>query len=161
MILQPGEKAIASEPVQAVVGAQFQTGYLYLTSSRLVFEGLFHEPSVGWVPRTLLDLYLGHITNVVAVPGRKNRHTLRVEAGREYAYTFVTPNAANWASSILGARRGAPPVSASTQTAAAPPPVVVNVQQAPSQPTVFLHCTHCGSLNAAGSTHCTSCGATL
>lgn len=161
MILQTGEQGIASEQVQALVGAQFQRGYLYLTSSRIVFEGLFQEGPVGWVPRTLLDLHLGQVTNVIAIPGKRNRHTLRIEAGRGFVYTFVTPNAPNWASSILQARPKAPSAVAPTHASSGPAPVVVNVQQASSQPSVFLHCRHCGSLAPAGSVHCSSCGATL
>jgi hypothetical protein len=161
MILQPGERAIASERVETVVGATGQAGHLYLTNVRIVFEGFFHESGVGWVPRTLLDLHLAHVSNVVAVPGRRNRNVLRVEAGRGYVYTFVTANAANWVGSILQAKQGAPQLPASPGPSTAPVPVVVNVQQTPSQPTVYLHCRHCGSLAAAGSVHCTSCGATL
>jgi hypothetical protein len=161
MILQQGERPIASEFVQAVVGEQVQSGYLYLTNARLVFEGLFFESSVGWVPRTLLDLHVVQISNVVAIAGRSNRHTLRVEAGRGYVYTFVTPNAPSWASSLVQAKQSAPPMVAHVAHSAAPVPVVVNIRQEPTQPTVFLHCKHCGSLAAAGSVHCTSCGASL
>jgi len=161
MILQAGEQGIASEQVLAVMGPSPQSGYLYLTNTRLVFEGLFSEPSIGLVPRTLLDLHLVQVTNVVAVAGKRNRNTLRVEAGRGYVYTFVMPDAHTWANFIIRARSKAPSPVSAAPASSVPPPVIVNVQQASSQPTVFLHCTHCGSLNAAGSVHCTSCGATL
>lgn len=160
-MLLPGERAIASEPVQAVLGANLQSGHLYLTNVRLVYEGFFHEPSVGWVPRTLLDLHLGHVTNVVAIPGKRNRSTLRIEAGRGYVYTFLTPSATNWVSSIVQARQGAPQMPLPASAMGAHAPVVVNVHPAPAQPSVYLHCKHCGALATAGSVHCTSCGATL
>jgi len=160
MLLYAGERAIASDRVEAVVGGQIQAGNLHLTNVRLVFEGMFLEPRVGWVPRTLLDLHLGHITNAAAFPGKDKRHTLRVEAGVSYVYTFLTPIAPHWAQAIVDAKRSAPPL---TPASPAPggPPVVVNVQSTPGTPSVFLHCRHCGSLSAAGSVHCTSCGATL
>ncbi len=161
MILQGGERGIASEQVEAAVGDQLQSGYLYLTNARLVFEGLFLEPTVGWAPRTLLDLQLGQISNVVAMPGRRDRHTLRVEAGRGFVYTFVTPNAMNWVQSIVQAKRSA----SAAPAPAAPPspgaPVVVNIQQSSTAPAVFLHCRHCGTLAPAGAVHCTGCGAPL
>ncbi|HTT72826.1 MAG TPA: hypothetical protein VMG99_01560 [Thermoplasmata archaeon] len=162
MILQPGEQGIASQPVKSVVGADVRSGQLYLTNARLVFEGMFKEERVGWVPRTLLDLHLGLITNAVAVPGRGNRHTLRIEAGRGYVYTFLTASAPEWVASIVQAKARVPP------TAYAPPPppggagpVVVNVHSAPTAPTVYLHCTHCGTLAPGGSVRCPSCGAAL
>lgn len=161
MILQAGEQGIASEQLEVVLGDRTQSGYLYLTSSRLIFEGLFLEHPVGWLPRTLLDLHLGQITNALAMSGRRDRHTLRVEAGRGYVYTFVTPNAAGWVNSIIQAKAKVPTVPAASPPMAGHSPIVVNVQQAPSQPSVYLHCKHCGSLNASGSVHCTSCGATL
>jgi hypothetical protein len=171
MILHPGEQRIAGENVEANAAPPFQPGTLYLTNLRLVFEGLYQEqppgglldnlfsgPPPGLVPRTLLDLPLAYISNVVAVPGRGNRHVLRIESG-QYPYTFVTPNAQNWAHSIIEARSRAPrPI---TPTSPGHAPVVVNVQQTPSQPSVFLYCKHCGTLNAAGHVHCTSCGAAL
>ncbi len=159
MILQAGEQGLASESVSALSGPSLQSGYLYLTSHRIVFEGLFFEPPVGWVPRTLLDLPLVQVSNVVAVPGRKDRHTLRVEAGRGYVYTFVTPNAHGWVRSILTARGKAPAPSRTPEPSSAG--IVVNVPVGSPQPSVFLHCRHCGSLAPAGSVHCSSCGATL
>jgi len=161
MMLYPGEQAIASDRVEAIVGPQVRLGNLHLTNLRLVFEGFFQEPAVGWVPRTVLDLHLGYVTNVVAVPGAKERHTLRVEAGLGYVYTFVSPIAHKWMEAILRAKQQAPAAPSSAARPGAANPVVVNVQSAPSQPSVFLHCKHCGSLTAAGSVHCTSCGATL
>ena len=160
MIVQPGEQGIASEQVEAVFGPNLRRGSLHLTSLRLVFEGLFWEPPLGWVPRTLLDLPLAQVTNAVAIPGKRDRHTLRVEAGRGYVYTFVTPRAPDWVGAIVSAKQRAPRAAATTATHPSAP-VVVNVQQSPSQPSVFLHCRHCGSLAPAGSIHCTSCGATL
>jgi len=169
MILHPGEHGIASEPVEGVAGPSVSRGRLYLTNLRLVFEGMVPEqvpgggyellgPSTTWVPRTLLDLPLVHITNIVGVPGSNNRHTLRVEAG-PYAYSFLTPRAHEWVQTIYLAREKAPaPISPG---AAMQAPVVVHVQQTPAQPSVFLHCKHCGSLCAAGSVHCISCGAAL
>jgi hypothetical protein len=160
MILQAGERTIASEPVESLVGPALQNGYLYLTNVRLVFEGLFWEGQIGWIPRTLLELYVHQISNAIAAPGKGTRQTLRIEAGRGYVYTFTSLNAAYWVNSIVKAKAAAPAAPAAAATGGQVP-VIVNVQQPPSQPTVFLHCKHCGSLSAAGSMHCTSCGATL
>ncbi len=164
MILNPGETAVGSESISWAVGpgGGQTSGVLYLTSHRLVFEGMVAEPGAGLVPKTLLDLPLSWITNALVYRPDRRSVLLRVENGPHNAYTFGTVNAERWVHSILGWRARLPPASA-----AAPRPgstsagVTVQVQQLPSQPLVLLHCRHCGTLNDAGSRACKSCGASL
>lgn len=161
MILQEGERGITYESVEILYGQTWVPGNLQLTNCRLVFEGQFFEAGVGTAPRTLLDLQLGFITNAVALPGRHGVGTLRIEAGRGYIYTFRTSNAAGWVDAIVKAKSEGPRIPPPVSPSASKEQIIVNVQQAPAPPTVFLHCRHCGSLVAAGSVHCTSCGASL
>ena len=176
MILQPGERPIASEQIawatgpgalQQLVGALQITNYavagqplsgnLYLTDRRIVFEGMVHELGVGHVPKTMLDLSLSQITNAVAMVGPNRQPLFRVEAGPGFAYTFATPNAQNWVGAILGWRSSL--LASGAPSPAKPVPIVVQVQQ--PQPTVYLHCKQCGTLSPAGSSRCSSCGAAL
>jgi hypothetical protein len=172
MILHPGEQGIASEPVLGGGRPDWQSGTLYLTSQRLVFEGLVAEvstePTLGglsyrqravMVPQTLLELQLTQITNLLAVPGHQGRHTLRVEAGRGYNYVFAMPNPQNWVGPVLSARTAALTAAASAQGNRTPQHF--GGAPGPAQPMVYLHCTHCGSLNSAGIVRCSSCGAAL
>jgi len=176
MILQAGEKPVASEQIpwatgpgafQHLIGALQLTNYsvagqplsgnLYLTDRRIVFEGMTREVGIGYMPKTMLDLSLAQITNVIATLGPNRQPLLRVEAGPGFAYTFATPNAQNWVAAILGWRSSL--LSAGTSSQPTTTPVVVQVQQ--PQPTVYLHCKQCGTLSPAGSSRCSSCGAAL
>jgi hypothetical protein len=162
MILRSGEVSVGSERIPWAVGpdgVQRVTGTLYLTSHRLVFEAMVVEGGVGAVPKTLLDLNLAWVTNAGAFQPTRRDTILRVETGPQYAYTFATPYAAQWASAILGWR--AKVVAQLPAAGSTPAPVVVQVQHTPTQPLVLLHCRHCGTLNDAGSRTCKSCGATL
>jgi len=155
MILESGEHWIASQNVESITRPWSEPGQLILTNLRLVFEGSFYQPGVGSVPRTLLDLRLGQILNVVAAPGQLNRNVLRVEAGGQFVYTFVMPNAPDWAHSIVQARAKAPPVPSGYVGQG---PVVVSVQ-APAAPKIMMHCRNCGALYDATKGRCDKCGA--
>lgn len=168
MILQPGERPIASEQILWSVGPGLLhglaeklqltnyglggsrlSGILYLTNFRLVFEVIARDLTVGYIPKTVLDLTLSQITNAVAVRRADGQAVLSVEAGVQGAHTFATPNAENWVTAIVSSRNT---LIASKENQRG---------TVPFQPTVYLHCKHCGSLNPAGTTRCTSCGATL
>lgn len=154
MMLNPGERAIAQDPItQSWVPGYPLTdpGFLHLTNHRLVFEAVPR----GSMPRTLVDLNLSQITNVTWGPGAKGTILLRVESGPTYSCTFSTLNARNCAEAIQKARADYLEASARARSAE---------QHAPSsgsKPMVYLHCKHCGTLNDAGSAHCTGCGASL
>ncbi len=162
MILQTGERGIHYESLTAMNGQLAQPGTLYLTDRRLVFEGMMPDAAVGWAPRTLLDLHLTHITNVIAVPGPKGKHLLRVEATGGYVYNFITPTANLWADAVYRGRQlVVAPSSVGPPGHGAGTPVQVHIHQQATTPTVYLHCRHCGTLNPAGTQRCTSCGAAL
>jgi hypothetical protein len=174
LILHPGERLIASEQMRwssgpwhspHQMGPQGPTGMLYVTNSRIIFEAVQYEgPGIGYAPRTVMDLGLNQVTNVRAFPGAKGEGLLRVEAGPNYICTFGTQNALNWARAISETRStlvSTPPPPPPPTGGAPTTPLVVQVQQQPAQPSVFLHCRHCGSLSPAGSSRCASCGAGL
>src|SRR5580700_4043414 len=88
------------------------------------------------------------------------------------AHRYKTSEADRFYSVVSEAKASAPPPPPWAQHQSAMP-VVVNVHAAqpmvpqyppppPSAPLVYLHCRHCGNLNAPGATgHCASCGAGL
>ena len=136
MIVHPGEVGICSEQLYAWMPPQQVPGTLYLTNSRLVFEGAHAfqpqdpiEQALGLVaaaPPPLLNLDLRYITNVTVIPGETGWHVLRVEAsGGTYVYQFQTPQAQNWLASIQGARGGGVPLLSGppAPSAASPPPL--------------------------------------
>lgn len=160
MLLQQGERFIASHTADGYFGGARFSGQLHLTNQRLVFEAAVWEPGVGWTTRTLADLHLGQISNLTVSSGQKAGMILRVEAGSRGAYNFTTPHAQNWMHAISRARSESVPPPPPPRDVPPPPPppqLVVNVPQ----PQVFLHCRHCGTLNQGGKERCTSCGAAL
>lgn len=160
MLLQPGEKLIASHTADGFFGGAKFPGMLHLSNQRLVFEAGVWEAGVGWTTRTLADLPLWQVTNVTVSAGQKAGMVLRIETGRGTGYNFTTPHAQNWMHAISQARSQSAPPPPPPRAAPPPPPapqVVVNLPQ----PQVYLHCRHCGSLNQSGKERCASCGAAL
>ncbi len=164
MMLRLGEVQIGSEWVPWAVGPAGSarvSGTLYLTSHRLVFEGVMAEQSVGHAPRTLLDLDLAYVSNVHSFTPARKESALRVEAGPQFACTFATPNAAKIAEAIQTARTRLLSERASKHGPAGPTAAATTSTSGQMTPLVFLHCRYCGALNQPGSRHCGSCGATL
>jgi len=160
MLLHQGEQVAFTEAVDKVSGNARLPGILYVTNYRIVFEQDVHGGLLrGRSTRTVLDTTLDHVHNAAVERGLLGRPAVRIETSMG-AFTFKTQNAANWVQAIASTKgQMVPHAFAQRQTQA---PVVVNVQQAAAPaPTVYLHCTHCGSLAGSGSVHCTSCGARL
>ncbi|HXW67222.1 MAG TPA: zinc finger Ran-binding domain-containing protein [Thermoplasmata archaeon] len=155
MLLRPGERAIATEVVDADDDGEDLPGVLYLTNLRLVFEGTVGGNLLSpGTPRTLLDVDLEQVSNVVMTDPAIGRPRLNVETERgANAFTFKTRSAAAWVHSITSAR--------SARLSAPRAPAAGATAPSPSAPAVYLHCTHCGTLNPAGRTRCASCGAAL
>jgi hypothetical protein len=160
MLLQPGEVVRHTETVDMVDEDGRQQGTLFLTNQRVVFEGNVQQGILeGRVPVTILDSDLSAVSNAMVRNPMIGRPTLRVET-RQGQYSFKTPDASRWVQAIADAKRKAvapPPPPSSTSG----PPLVVQVHQPSPAPTVYLHCTHCGSLSGAGAVRCASCGAAL
>lgn len=74
-------------------GGGLTSGVLYLTSHRLVLEGMVAEPGAGAVPKTLLDLPLAWVTNTFGYRPDRKTALLRAVNGPQNAYTYGTPNA--------------------------------------------------------------------
>ena len=146
MLLNPGETIISTDPIawSNVPGVySSDPGYLHVTNHRLVFE-----PHRGaYSGRMLVNLDLGQITDLHAGTGPDGHSVVIIHSG-QWVCVLATDNAANVVKAVADAR-------------------IIRLTPAPTQahesgkPLVYLHCKHCGSLNAAGSVHCTSCGATL
>jgi hypothetical protein len=156
MLLQAGERPVASDLVDGYERGTLYPGYLHLTNRRIVFEGRTYEGGVGWITKTIFDVQLYQIANVLAMTGQKGKRILRLEAANGWSYNFETPLAQNWAQTISQWKSVSlpppPPPPAQGQSN-----VIVNVPQ----PTVYLHCKHCGKLNSGGTGRCSSCGAAL
>ena len=163
MLLNPGEQVLFSEQVDSDSDGDERSGTLYLTDHRLVFEADVKKSLFrAGVPRTRMDLNVEHVTNATSTSPTFGRPVLNVETDRGVvAYAFRTPNAGAWVGAITRARNARIAVlraadgPASGRTEGAPGPAGA------APPTVYLHCRHCGTLNPAGRTRCTSCGATL
>jgi hypothetical protein len=156
MLLQNGERPVSTDLVNGFERGMLLSGTLHLTDRRIVFEARTWEVGVGWITRTMFDVYLHHISNVIALPGQKGKAILRLEGSNGWSYNFETPQAQNWARVISqwkGASAPPPPPAHLGQ----PSHVTINVPQ----PTVYLHCKHCGKLNGGGASRCSSCGAAL
>jgi len=155
MLLNPGERVIAAEPVTSSIlpGIPFSDpGNLYLTNHRVVFEAV----PPGHLPRTALNVSLEQITNVVWGAGPKRTIVLRIEYGMGWACTLTTQNAARFGEAILAAR-----ASGIVPPPPPPPPPLIGMHQESAKPAVYLHCKHCGTLSPAGASRCSSCGAAL
>ena len=164
MLLQSGEQISYSEEVETGPGGTKHEGTLYLTNVRLVFERAAGKGPAG--PVTLLNAHLSSVTNVLVHSPRFGRELLAVET-KTGTYSFRTKDARVWTDRISSARSQAPPPPPPRPSRSAPAPttstqpIVIQLQQDKAPPSVYLHCTHCGTLNAAGTTHCASCGAAL
>lgn len=168
MLLQPNEQVSYSEQVETGAGATRHEGTLYLTNLRMLFEAKIGKGSSGASAATLMNVHLSYVTNVIVASPMLGRAILQVETTKG-VFSFKTKNAQIWSDQIAGARARAPPPPKPPRTAAPPPPVpgaspqpvVIHLHQDAVQPSIFLHCTHCGTLNPVGTSRCTSCGASL
>jgi hypothetical protein len=157
VLLNRGERVLLEEPTQ--MGDR--DGKLILTDWRLIFEGrrnlgLIHSAVRGPQYVALLDSHLGQLSDVHTDKPLFGRPTLRVDQFGK-SHTFKVRDAGAWAASIIQARGHAP--QAGFQS---PGPVVVNLHTPQAAaPQVYLHCTHCGTLNRSGGSRCGSCGAAL
>lgn len=164
MLLRPSEQVLLSEQVETGPGGTKHEGTLYLTNLRLIFERLPGRGQVG--PLTLLDTHLAMVTNILVNAPKFGRALLQVET-RTGTFSFRTKNPQQWSAQIGSARSQAPPPPPKAPRSPVPSPtasnqpIVIQLQQDRAPPSVFLHCTHCGTLSAAGTTRCGSCGATL
>jgi hypothetical protein len=157
VLLYPGEHVILEEPTE--MGDR--DGKLILTDRRIIFEGrlnqgLIHAAVRGHQYVAMIDSPLVQLSDVHTDKPLLGRATLRIDQfGR--SHTFKVRDAGVWAARIVHARSMAPHPGAQ-----GPAPVVVNLQAPqPSAPQVYLHCTHCGTLNRSGGSRCQSCGAAL
>jgi len=145
VLLNPGERIISTDPVGwfTIPGIPTNSqGYLHLTNLRLVFEAM--------IGGTLVNLDLRQITDVHAVVGESGEPAVMIHCG-SWVCVLGTVNAgrcANWIASARYARLTPPPTEPASATDS-------------TTPRVYLHCRHCGTLNPAGTSRCTSCGATL
>lgn len=170
MLLQPGEQAVYSELVETGAGATRHEGTLYLTNSRILFEAKIGKGSAGAAPATLMNVHLSYVSNVIVASPMLGRALLQIETTKG-VFSFKTKAAQVWSDQIAGARARAPPppppkpprtvVSSTSAAGGMPQPVVIHLHQDSAQPSVFLHCTHCGTLSPSGTSRCTSCGASL
>ncbi len=163
MLLNPGEQVLVSEPVDTDSDGETQSGTLYLTDHRLVFEAAVRKslfrPKVS---RTMMDLNVEHVTNVTSTDPTFGRPVLNVETDRGVmAYAFRTPNAAAWVTSITGARNARLATLRAAEGRASGPTGGTPGPAGTAPPAVYLHCRHCGTLNPAGRARCASCGAAL
>jgi hypothetical protein len=164
MLLQPSEQMVYSEQVETGPGGTKHEGTLYLTNRRLLFERAAGKGPAG--PVTLLNAHLSTVTNVLVHSPMLGKALLQVET-KSGTFSFRTKSAGVWSQQIVNARSLAPPPPPKTPRAPAPTsgatqPIVIQLHQENAPPSVFLHCTHCGTMNAAdGSTRCKSCGASL
>jgi hypothetical protein len=173
MLLQPDEKVVLTETLEASIGGATYPGTLYLTDRRLVFEGKVSSGLLSTaIPTTMVDVGLHSISNLMVHAPVVGRPLLQVESwqGR---FSFRTRSATQWRDQITTTRsalgsvpRPPPPPPPRGFVPPPPPPptnqpVVIHLHQDNANPSVYLHCRHCGTLNPSGSTRCTSCGAAL
>jgi hypothetical protein len=167
MLLNPKEQLIFSEQVETGSGATRHEGTLYLTDSRILFEGKVSQGTFGGaVPVTLMNVSLSSVSNVMVSAPVIGRALLQIETNKG-AFSFRTKSAQIWSDQITGARSRAPPPPPPRLTRPQTPqpssgqPIVIHLRQDNAQPAVFLHCRYCGTLNQSGTGRCTSCGAAL